>query len=50
LAHEEPTRQDADLGFSKTDHATRLLLSNSPAVSNVAKSQFPLHQCGIKST
>jgi hypothetical protein len=40
LAHEETARQDADLGFSKTDHATRRLLSNSPAVSRVAKSRY----------
>jgi hypothetical protein len=40
LAHEETTRQDADLGFSKIDRATCLLLSNSPAVSKVAKSPY----------
>jgi hypothetical protein len=38
LAHEETTGEDADLGLSKTDHATRLLLSHSPAVSKVRKS------------
>jgi hypothetical protein len=28
LAHEEPTRQNEDLSFSNTDHATRQRLSN----------------------
>ena len=37
LAQEETTREDAELDFSKTDHTTCLLLSNSPAVSHLVK-------------
>ena len=32
-APEDTTREDADLGCSHPDHATRRLLSHSPAVS-----------------